>query len=163
MPEALEGDYEEGLTMCKKSRDGADPSCLEAKFEGPGCEDWDLCAECADILKGRLDAANLQISELQKTICAGICGADFPGVESGEHMPRCPLRTRCHRAHVPISMPGFYEDGIRSIQCGNCDIQVPLIPPVVSKGNDEKLHCTNCGAVLEDASEKNIRTCFNCA
>ncbi len=49
--------------MCKKNRDGAYPSCLEAKFEGPGCEDWDLCAECADTLKGRLDAANLQIGE----------------------------------------------------------------------------------------------------
>lgn len=76
---------------------------------------------------------NLQIDELKRTICLGICGVDFPGFQYGEHMPRCPLRTPCQRAHTPTSMPALYQDGIRSIQCGNCDIQIPILPPVTEK------------------------------
>lgn len=78
------------------------------------------------------DAERLN-DELKKTICAGICGVDFPGFAVGEHMLRCPFRTTCQRPHTPTSSPALYADGIRSIQCGNCEIQVPLLPPATEK------------------------------
>lgn len=43
---------------CKNNRNGELPSCIEAKFDGPGCEDWDLCSGCADTLKKQLDETN---------------------------------------------------------------------------------------------------------
>lgn len=93
-------------------------------------EEDDACPYC------EIDKLNLQVYEFKSRICAGICGADFPGFAAGEHMPRCPFRTPCQRAHAPVSMPALYEDGIRSIQCGNCDIQVPLIPPMTEKRDE---------------------------
>lgn len=48
--------------MCKNNDNGRTPSCIEAKFEGPGCEDWSLCAECAD---------SMQTKVLEWKECAG--------------------------------------------------------------------------------------------
>lgn len=81
------------------------------------------------------DMALLQIDKLKRTICAGICGVDFPGFQYGEHMPRCPLRTPCQRAHTLTSMPALYQDGVRGIQCGNCDTLIPNVPPITENRN----------------------------
>jgi len=97
-------------------------------------------ADLHTLLADERKPLELQIDALKKRICAGICGVDFPGFVNGEHMPRCPFRTPCKRAHAPVSIPALYEDGIKSIQCGNCDIQVPLIPPTT-----EKQKCDECG------------------
>jgi hypothetical protein len=32
--------------VCEKNEDGKYPSCLEAKYGGPGCEDIKLCESC---------------------------------------------------------------------------------------------------------------------
>lgn len=52
--------------MCRQNNNGEYPSCLEAKFDGPGCEEYSLCFECADALKKQLDVANLQLGEITK-------------------------------------------------------------------------------------------------
>jgi hypothetical protein len=54
--------------MCKNNENGRTPSCLEAKFDGPGCEDWDLCSECAGVLKAQKDEALVQVAELRKAL-----------------------------------------------------------------------------------------------
>ncbi len=53
--------------MCKNNRDGELPSCIEAKFNGPGCEEWDLCFQCADTLKAERDKLLLQLNEAKET------------------------------------------------------------------------------------------------
>lgn len=50
--------------MCTNNRDGELPSCLTAKYDGPGCEEWDLCYQCADTLKAEKDRLLLQNDEM---------------------------------------------------------------------------------------------------
>lgn len=47
--------------MCVENEEGKYPTCLEAKFDGPGCEGWSLCYECADALRRLLQAAKQRL------------------------------------------------------------------------------------------------------
>ena len=35
--------------MCTRNENGKYPSCVEAKYGGPGCEAMELCGECRAI------------------------------------------------------------------------------------------------------------------
>lgn len=69
--------------MCLRNNNGEHPSCLESKFAGPGCEDWDLCPRCADTLHDQLREAQLKIEALEKALaeereeCARAVGSPF--------------------------------------------------------------------------------------
>lgn len=41
--------------MCLNNNEGQYPSCIEAKWGGPGCEDHVICNQCADTIKGILE------------------------------------------------------------------------------------------------------------
>jgi ribosomal protein L40E len=110
-------------------------------------------------LRADYEATLLQVDELKERICAGICGVDFPGFEAGEHMTRCPLRTPCKRPHTPVSIPTLYEDGIKSIQCGNCEIQIPLLPLATERPNHV---CEKCGAAQPPMSIYTFGVCQKC-